>query len=107
MEPVHKKPPVGKASERVVESQILNCFLRSLALCNVGVCTDHPQWISISITIDQLPPGQYPFPRAIFAAHAELNDIERLFTCEIFLDNGKHAILVIGMQMFYPSSSDI
>src|SRR5450759_740403 len=92
---------------KVLLALLVQSYFSLLALGNVGVCTDHPQWISISITTDQLPPGQYPFPRAIFAAHAELIDIERLFTCELFLDGGYHTILVIGMQMFYPSSPGI
>src|SRR5450759_2140689 len=40
LEPIHKKPPVGQASERVVERQILDfCFCR-LAFRKVDVCSD-------------------------------------------------------------------
>src|ERR1035437_5426520 len=40
MEPVHKKPPVGQASERVVERQILDFFLCRLAFRKVDVYPD-------------------------------------------------------------------
>src|ERR1019366_5626588 len=36
--PVHKKPPVGQASERVVERQILDRFLRRLSFRHVDKC---------------------------------------------------------------------
>ncbi len=83
---------------RIECAQLVFC---QFARRDVGVGTYHPHGRTLCVALDDHATGQYPFPTAVFAAHAKVNRVLRGPSIHVGKSSGLNHGQIIGVHQAF------